>query len=203
MLVVFVVVAVIVIAGVALVAVPRAGGHRLLGGRARAPRRPVAGGRRERARRADRRRPIDERVLLAEGEEIQEQVEARLSAQGVAAHRLSGPNPPTVAERLGPPAVANQSQVPLSVRGTGAYGAPGRRRRHVQPLVDTDFPQPSAPVVARSGEPLYTVSGSGLSEGAYSGPDPLVPGERYLDGRSISGRRRQNGSRWSPRKFRS
>jgi hypothetical protein len=205
---VLVVVAMIVIAAVAVVAFPRAGGHRLPGGRARAARRPVASGRRERARWADRRRPIDERVLLAEGEEIQERVEARLSARGVAPQRLSGPNPPTVAERLAPQALANQAQAPGSARGIGAYGAPGRRRRHAQPPVDTEFPefpQPPAPIVARTGEPLYAAPGFRPADGAaYPEADPLVPpGEPgYPDGRLVGGRRRPIGSRWSARKFR-
>lgn len=127
MLVLVVVVAVIVIAA-AIVAVPRAGAHRLLGGRGRGParHRPVATGRRGRASRAGRQRTTDERVLLAEGEEIQQEVEGRLSARGVAPHRLSGPNPPTAAERLAPQILADEGHA-LAVAPSGAvlYGAPG------------------------------------------------------------------------------
>lgn len=105
-LVVLVVVAVIALAAVASVAIPRARGRRV-------PVRP------RRGRRRDRHEAPDERALLAEGEAIQERVEAQLSARGVASHRLSGPNPPTAAERVGPPVSPDEVARPPS-RGPGA-----------------------------------------------------------------------------------
>jgi hypothetical protein len=156
MLVLLVVIAVIAIAAVALLAVRGAGGRRLVGRREHVPaRRGSAGaGRRQRARRVARHRTADERVLFAEGEEIQEQVEARLSAQGIAAHRLSGPNPPTVAERLAPQALANQAQARRSAPGIRARGAGLPQGAYADP----DLLVASDPVLP--GEPGYADDGS-------------------------------------------
>jgi hypothetical protein len=183
---VLVIVAVIVIAAVALLAVRGAGGRRLLSARRRGPARrgPATAGRRERPSWAERRGTTDERVLLAEGEEIQERVEARLSARGVAPHRLSGPNPPTVAERLTPPTRASQPQPQAPVvapSGAAVYGAPG-----------TGLPD---------GATVYGAPGTGLPDGGYVEPDPLVPGEPGYDDALLGGRRRL-GSRWSARNLR-
>jgi hypothetical protein len=188
MLVLLVLLVVIVIAAAALVAGTRAGGHRLRRGREHAPmrRRPAARGRRERAAWADRRRSTDERVLLAEGEEIQQHVEARLSARGIAPHRLSGPNPPTAAERAAPSAPAPV----LAPTGAAVYVAPGA------PLPQGAYTEPyPAP----------------LPQGAYAEPyplvpgepaDPLVPGDPGYDARLVGGGRGRIGSRWPRRNLR-
>jgi hypothetical protein len=204
MLVLLVVIAVIVIAAVSFVAVSRTGGHRLLGGRGRGPasHRPLATGRRGRASRAGRHRTTDERVLFAEGQEIQQDVEARLSARGVAPHRLSGPNPPTAAERVAPQALAD-ARAQAADPGIRAYGARGRRRRHAPPPLATDYPPaPPTPVVAPSGTAPYGAPDTVLPQDPYpyAGPDPHVPVDPgYGDGRSLGGRRLRFGSRRSGR----
>jgi hypothetical protein len=101
-MVVLVLVVAVVIVAIAVLAVPRVARRRPVARRGRGtvrrrPSSPVDPGR---ARRTDRRQAADDRVLLAEGEEIQRRVEARLSAQGIPDHRLSGPNPTTPADRL-------------------------------------------------------------------------------------------------------
>jgi hypothetical protein len=205
MLVLLVVVVAVIVIAAALVAVPRAGAHRLLGGRGRGParHRPVATGRRGRASRAGRHRTTDERVLLAEGEEIQQEVEARLSARGVAPHRLSGPNPPTAAERLSPQILADERHARLPNPGIRADRAPGAGgRRYARPPLDSELPETPAPVVAPSGAVLYGAPGTGLPPGVYAEPDPLLPGEPGYDGRLL-GRRRGIGSRGSARDLRS
>jgi hypothetical protein len=68
-------------------------------------------------------------------------------AEGVAAHRLSGPNPPTVAERLTRPALANQPRGPVSAAAGGAHAARLTSRLHGRPPVDSELPVAPPPVV--------------------------------------------------------
>jgi hypothetical protein len=99
---------VVLSAAVALAFLATTGGRGLTGRGSRPARRRPAGHRPRRARRHRPHRSTDERVLLAEGEDIQDEVEARLRARGVAPHRLSGPNPPIPAERLANPPIPGE-----------------------------------------------------------------------------------------------
>jgi hypothetical protein len=199
MLVLVIVLAVVVIALVAYLAVPGAGGGVRLGraSRSAAGRRPADGGRR---RRSWPRRPATQRVLLAEGEEIQRRVEDRLTAQGVAPHRLAGPNPPLAADRPAPAIATN--------------GIVGDRR---QPPLDTVAPDGQAAASMPYRADPHGAPAAGLPDAAqadayadpYAEPDPLVPADRgYGDGRpggGWMGSRRRRGERpgeRSARRFR-
>ncbi|HWH12822.1 MAG TPA: hypothetical protein VG165_17005 [Solirubrobacteraceae bacterium] len=162
LIIVIVIVAAVIAA--AAIAIPRVGGPGLRGRSRRGRTRPGTAGRREGADRFGRRRAPSERVLLAEGEQIQRRVETRLTAQGIAPHRLSGPNPPTAAERIPPGALPDPALGPplAGPGGSAAYVPPGPRLRRGQPPVapvgpDADLAQ--APVTAPPGAVGYVPPG--------------------------------------------
>jgi hypothetical protein len=183
--VILVIVVILIVAAVVAFAVPGFRGGRLAAGRGRGARGPVDAGPRRRSGRP-RRGFATERSLLAEGEEIQETVEARLTARGIAPHRLSGPNPPTAAERLSPEALAQQERGPLAPRGYGP-----RRRRFLDRRGPVVSQLPLAPDGAdRVVDPYPGVDprvapfpGADPRVAPYSGVDPRVDAYSGVDPR--------------------
>jgi hypothetical protein len=153
---VIVVIAVVVIVVVALVVAPRMGGSQV--GRLGRSRRPLAGDdARERPVRRGGRRP-SERTLFAEGEEIQQRVEAqvardrastehrfRLNGRAEASRLAPQGNPPVApGYEIGEPGYADPGYRDPRVADPG-YGDPAYRDpRHVPPV--DEFGRPVPPV---------------------------------------------------------
>ena len=164
---VIVVIAVVVIVVVALVVAPRMGGSHV--GRLGRSRRPLAGDDAgERSVRRGGRRP-SERTLFAEGEEIQQRVEAqvardragtehrfRLNGRAEASRLAPQGNPPVVpGYETAEPGYAEPAYRDPRIADPG-YGAPAYRDPRRVPPVD-EFGRPVVPQVDEFGRPVPPV----------------------------------------------
>jgi len=161
MIIIIVALVAIIVAALVL-AGPRIAGRRRPGQGQRSSRRPPAGERPGHTGfRGESHREAEERVLLAEGEEIQRRVEAQVARDRAGAHRRFRANGPTAANQL--ESRQGQDAPPPPFPGTGYpvaepdYGHPG---------IDRD---PSEPGYAypgdRSGDPRVGRSRSEIPPG--------------------------------------